>query len=267
MIKALFFDVDGTLLDGSWRLTERTREALRACKTNGMKVYIATGRPPLLKMMLSLSTEDEELFGDGGVYYNGGGVLDGTRMIYTPLHEDASRTAYDILNRYDLPNVAVQMMNEIQTIRHRLKDEEYPLWGVDRAQMPPYEDVRHDEVIKLFAYSLTDSIEPVFGEIKAAIGGNCTMYLTGHGHNIEIVGKNVTKKYGVDMLADLNGLTHDEIAVFGDDGNDLEMIAGYENSFAMGNASDEIKAAAKFITLSNREDGIYHALKNMLKVI
>lgn len=267
MIKALFFDMDGTLLDSAWKITDLTKQALKECKANGIKVYIATGRPPLLKMMLKLTSEEERLISDGGVYYNGGCVVDGAHKFYMPLHEEISRRSVGILNKTEDVNVAVQMMNEVQTLRHQLADAEYPLWGIDKDAMPPYSDVGYDEVIKIFAYSLNSSLERIFDEISDAVGSESNLYLTGRGRNIEITGKNVTKKYGVDKIAELNGLAHNEIAVFGDDRNDLEMITGYENSFAMGNATDEIKIAAAHITLSNSDEGIYHALKNILKVI
>ena len=59
----------------------------------------------------------------------------------------------------------------------------------------------------------------------------------------------------------------EEIAVFGDDVNDLEMIQAYPVSIAMGNAVEEVKAAAKHITLPNDEGGIAYALKDILHII
>ena len=60
---------------------------------------------------------------------------------------------------------------------------------------------------------------------------------------------------------------YEEIAVFGDDLNDLEMISAYPVSIAMGNAVEEVKSAAKYTTLPNDEGGIVHALKNILHII
>ena len=62
------------------------------------------------------------------------------------------------------------------------------------------------------------------------------------------------------------GLTEDELAVFGDDLNDMEIISAYPCSVAMGNAVEEIKMAAKYVTLANDDDGIAHAIK-MLDLI
>ena len=56
----------------------------------------------------------------------------------------------------------------------------------------------------------------------------------------------------------------DEVAVFGDDVNDLEMIAFYPRSVAMGNAVEQVKQAAGYVTKTNDEGGIAHALEQIL---
>ena len=57
------------------------------------------------------------------------------------------------------------------------------------------------------------------------------------------------------------GFDKDEIAVFGDDVNDLEMISYYKHSVAMGNGDARVKEKASFVTRSNDEDGIAFALE------
>lgn len=76
--------------------------------------------------------------------------------------------------------------------------------------------------------------------------------------DIEIVNK---------KLIDLCGFDQDEVAVFGDDYNDIEMLKGFKHSIAMGYACDEVKRCAGHITLGNDEEGIYYALNNILKLI
>ncbi len=63
------------------------------------------------------------------------------------------------------------------------------------------------------------------------------------------------------------GLTQEEIAVFGDDLNDMEMLSHCPNSVAMGNAHPRIKEIAAHVTLSNDADGIAHALKSIFHII
>ena len=63
------------------------------------------------------------------------------------------------------------------------------------------------------------------------------------------------------------GIQPEELAVFGDDLNDLEMIRAYPVSVAMGNAVEEVKSVAKYVTLDNDKGGIAHALKEILHII
>lgn len=71
MIKALFFDLDGTLLTPDKRLSDASVSALAACRERGIQVYTATARPPRLARIFGWGTRELPLF-DGGVFYNGG---------------------------------------------------------------------------------------------------------------------------------------------------------------------------------------------------
>ena len=65
----------------------------------------------------------------------------------------------------------------------------------------------------------------------------------------------------------MRGYKKNEIAVFGDDFNDIEMLSEYPFSVAMGNAEAQVKAVAKYVTLDNDSDGIYEAIYNILKLM
>ena len=70
MIRALFFDLDGTLLTSGKTLADSTRVALRQCQKQGIRIFLVTARAPLLDKMLGW-TEAEFCFFDGGIYCNG----------------------------------------------------------------------------------------------------------------------------------------------------------------------------------------------------
>lgn len=81
------------------------------------------------------------------------------------------------------------------------------------------------------------------------------------GANIEINNKGANKGDGLKGLCNVIGLDMSEVMAFGDGGNDLEMIeqAGY--GIAMANGEEEVKQKAKFVTLSNDEDGVAYAIE------
>ena len=74
----------------------------------------------------------------------------------------------------------------------------------------------------------------------------------------------MSKLTGVEAIRTALGLAEDEIAVFGDDLNDLPMLARYPVSVAMGNAVPEARAAASLVTRSCDEDGVAQALDKLV---
>ncbi len=269
MIKALFFDLDGTLLTSAKKLSSKTKTALKACRDVGIKVFTATARPPLLSKMLNLTRDEEELLQDGGVFYNGGCICCNNKRIYTFLPAEAVSRSIEMIQQYRNANMAVQMMDEKHSFRFDLSDNEYKLWGVDDVDRVPFENLVYAHVVKLVIFSPWDILPELRENLNNTVGTMANVYLTGKDdfRSIEIVDKRVNKKLAIDRMIKLCKLDHDEVAVFGDDFNDMEMLKGFKNSIAMGNACDEVKSCAEYVTFSNDEDGIFYALRSILKLI
>lgn len=269
MIKALFFDLDGTLLTSSKHLSYKTRTALKKCKDKGIKVFPATGRPPLLTKMLNFDYEEDEILKDGGVFYNGGCICCNNEKRYTFLPEEAAIKSIELINSSDEVNLAVQMADEEHSFRFVPPEGECRLWGVGNDELVSYDKLKYKQIIKIVVFSPWDSLPGLYKKLTNAVSDEANLYLTGTTdfRSIDVVNKGINKKLAIDRLLDIYGFDHDEAAVFGDDFNDIEMLSGFNNSIAMGNACNEVKSYAKHVTLCNDEDGIHYALKNILKLI
>jgi len=81
---------------------------------------------------------------------------------------------------------------------------------------------------------------------------------------LEIMKQDASKKNAVKFLIDRYNIRQDEIIAIGDNFNDKEMIAFAGTGVAMGNAPDEIKAAAKFVTDTNNNDGVAKAIQTLV---
>ncbi len=81
---------------------------------------------------------------------------------------------------------------------------------------------------------------------------------------LEILNPLVNKGYGVKMLADKLGLQQSEVMAIGDQENDLAMIEYAGTGVAMGNAIDSVKNIAQFVTKTNMEDGVAHAIEELV---
>jgi len=78
--------------------------------------------------------------------------------------------------------------------------------------------------------------------------------------------KSVSKLNSIEEMLKYYKFDKNEIAVFGDDVPDMEMLCEYEYGFAMGNAESHIKEKAHYITLDNNNDGVHHAICDILKL-
>lgn len=269
--KALFFDLDGTLLDSGKRIPPSAVEALRAARQKGVKVFVSTGRSLRVDKMLGWTTE-ETLF-DGGVYSNGACIQSGDEIRYVCIAPEAVRAVIDEVSRY--PEVHLSLNGE--GARHAFNftppEDIWGPWGITPADVVPLDDaaVTHCTKMLVFYKELVNSTRPLpealFPALQARCGHLATLYLTDRGATIQVVPRESSKRAGIDHICRALGLEPEEIAVFGDDLNDLDMIRAYPVSIAMGNAVDEVKAAAAHLTRTNDEGGVAHALREILHII
>lgn len=78
----------------------------------------------------------------------------------------------------------------------------------------------------------------------------------------DIIARGNSKSKGIDHVLEYYGIALKDTMAFGDGGNDIPMLGHAGIGVAMGNASDEVKAAADYVTTSVDEDGIMNALKH-----
>lgn len=271
MTKALFFDLDGTLLNSKKEISYQTKETLKKCKSNNIKLFIATARPPLLDKMLSWDNDTLSLF-DGGAYYNGGCLVINGNKTYTPIDDDIVKKSIQHVIEYDNLNIALQLEHEKHAFRYPLSKMAYKAWGVSGESMLNLSEVAGIRTVKIaiFFANLIDSATPINPERVNALESLCRdtaqFYLTDKGILVQIMARGVNKASGIEKIRQHMGLEKNEIAVFGDDVNDIEMLSEYENSVAMGNADEIVKQKATHITLTNDNDGIHHAITNILKI-
>lgn len=270
MIQAIFFDLDGTLLDSEKRVPASALRALRRCRERGVRLFVATARPPILEKMLDWS-EAGPLF-DGGVYCNGAcTVLDG-RKEYQRIPPDVVRDVLARTRESDGLNVSLQMTEELQAFRLPLADAAWALWGLRPEEASPIDAQALERTVKMLIFyeNLVDSVTELPPELVEALRQSCDgrarMYVTDNGRAIQLNSLAAGKYAGVERIRRALGLSREEVAVFGDDVNDLEMLRGYPHAVAMGNAATEIRAQAPLVTRSNDNGGIDWGIREVLDI-
>lgn len=268
MIRALFFDLDGTLLTSGKTIASSTRAALEDCRASGVKLFIATGRSPRLDRTLNWTAEELALF-DGGVFSNGACTLLDGREHWAHIHPTAVAACVRLAGACGA-RISLHLPDGGHAFNFVLPREVWGPWGVDEHNVVPLDECAMARTVKMLIFHehLVDSVtllpEGLLADLTAEAGDRVSLYLTDQGRTIQMAAKDVSKLTGIERIRKSLGLAEDELAVFGDDLNDLPMLRRYPNSVAMGNAVPEAKAVAHLVTGSCDEDGIAQALRQLL---
>lgn len=256
MIKALFFDIDGTLISfKTHTVPESTVQAIRMAKERGVKVFISTGRP--LPLICGL---DAVLpYVDGYVTTNGAYnfVGDETVTCDTIAPEEVKRIiGYSM--QFGVPCLvdgtkSIALLNENEQFDYIFRK----LLRITTLEHPaPLEDVLAEGVLQLTPFFTQEQEDEAM-----ALAKGCTIGRW-HPEFVDITAGGIDKALGLQKMADYLGLKIEETMAFGDGGNDIPILVKAGIGVAMGNAGDEIKQKADYVTTHIDEDGIYNALRH-----
>ena len=253
MIKALFFDIDGTLVSFKTHcIPSSTIDALTAAKRNGIDVYISTGRP----YTLINNIDDIKHLIDGYITANGAYCFSGDEVIscHTIPADDVRKllvksgemnfstiiVGINELAMYNPTPEATGLFKNLLNINCFKQAEFETAISTPLLQLTPFISEEQERMLLPALSGITASRwYPAFTDMTA-IG--------------------VNKAQGLYEIAMRNGYKETETMAFGDGGNDISIIKAAGIGIAMGNAGDEVKQAADFVTTSVDDNGIYNAL-------
>lgn len=252
MIKAAFFDIDGTLYSHTKQETcESTMKALHSLKEKGIKIFLATGRHFRKIEKFSIS----QIPFDGYVTLNGQICTDSNKNLLfgNPIKGPDAQYLVDVFEKKERP----LMIIEQDRMYINFIDE-----AVKKAQEAistglPQIDEYHGAKIYQFIGYVTRAEE----EELAKMIPNCKLTRWYEG-GVDIISKFGGKVTGIRKMLEAYGLTREEIIAFGDGENDMEMLEFAGIGVAMGNAKDVVKEKADYVTAHIDEDGIAKALKH-----
>ncbi|MCL1859666.1 MAG: HAD family hydrolase [Oscillospiraceae bacterium] len=260
-IKMIVTDLDRTLLKNDNTVSEYTISILQRCRDKGIKIFIATARPPLLNNMLSWGKNILSLF-DGGIYYNGGCVIINKQKEYLLVSDEIVQETINNVCKYEKLNIALQLTNEKHAFRFPLEDKGYKSWGVTSEEALTLQQAVNLRTVKILIFfnNLIDSVTPLDDKLiiflKELCNENAQFYLTDNGTCVQIMGKSINKATSIEKIRTSLYFKNNEIVVFGDDYNDVEMLRKCGIGVAVENAVDEAKQAADFICATNDNDGV-----------
>jgi len=267
MIKLIALDIDGTLITSDRQISERTRLALNKAHDSGCAIVLSTGRA-----FKSLQNVTEMLgCADFAITSSGGGVfrMDGEMLFAQDMPPHLVREVTKIVNSF---GATPEMYIQGQAYASGYQLDNMDAWGLPkknqgyvlgtRIRIDDY-DAFIEEKINLIEgmdvltapaeirQPLREALEKVEG---ISVTASSPFYV-----DINTVG--VTKASGLRHLGELLGIDRSEMMAFGDAENDISMLEYAGIGVAMGNAAEEVKAAAEYITDTNDCDGIAKALR------
>lgn len=250
MIRAVFFDIDGTLYSHSaGQIYPSTLAAVRSLQENGILTVICTGRHLLEMKELPVLSQPF----DGYITLNGQICLDEKFEVYDshPIVGEDKDRLISVFNEKKIPLMLVEKdrlyINCFNEMIARTQD----------AIGTPVPEIREYDGADIFlacAFLMPE-------DQKLLMARFCSLKAVNwHPYGIDILPENSGKMAGIKAFLKKYGISREETMAFGDAQNDIDMISFAGIGVAMGNAPENVCAAADYVTEDVDHDGIVRAL-------
>lgn len=259
MIKLVVSDIDGTLLpDGGHEINPEVLDVILKLREKGMQFAAASGRQwSSIEAVFEPIREKIFYLSDNGAYVG----CHGRNLFLHTIETDLIHEMIRDIQKLRGSGVAV-VLSGMDVVYVDERDEEIYDWLVHgykfRVEKVPDLLKVEDRFIKISAYrkseveEVTRALREKYGErLKITISGDMWM---------DCMASGVNKGEAVKVLQESLGITVQETMAFGDQLNDMEMLKQAYYSFAIGNARQEVKEAARFQTDTNKRDGVLKIL-------
>ena len=273
MIRLLAIDIDGTLLDSRGALPQAHHDALVDAVARGVEIALVTGRSyhftkpiaDLLPVPLTLITNNGALVkaSDGATLLRRtvAGAVARQVLEATRAYEDSVALVFD---RPDERQIVFERMDWSHP--HRRGYFEKNRAFITHADTSLLDALTEDPVQVMFNGSvepmraLAADLKrlPVAHEMSVAI----TEYEQRDFSLIDVNGPRCSKGTTLASWVGSRGWTRDEVAAFGDNLNDVEMLDFAGTAFVMGNAADIVKARGYAVTGTHDEGGLASAVRS-----
>ena len=257
MTKAIFFDIDGTLLDingGLSSLTDRVKNDLNQLKRAGHYLFIATGRP------YAFLQEEILNFGfDGFVVLNGALVIVDDKIIFRhTINPAAVKKICDYAASENIEYILESHPNVYFRRDAKAVENFFRKIRVDYSNFVRDFEIENVETFKIECVTFrkdVENLDKVYKKILATEG------FSGWSDpfrfkSLEVSSDKISKADGVINALKFLNINIENSYAFGDGYNDIEMISRVGTGIAMGTAGEDLKRAAKFVVPSVHEDGV-----------
>ena len=271
--KLICIDVDGTLLNSKHKITKRTKDIILQAHKMGVHIVISTGR------MYTDAEYYSNLIGvKSPVIASNGAFIkekDNDKVIFKDvLGKSLSLELLEIFRKHSIKpyfstphkfyygNIMFKLfylVTKLLGTRSNKLDAEYVFsWN-------QWEKVLHKEKDNIVKGEIIYKDAALIYELRNELKTLPQLEIVDSSrYNIEITRQGVSKGKAVAILAAFYGLTREEIITIGDSENDVSMLEYAGLGIAMGNATDNVKQKADYITDSNDQEGVANAINKFI---
>ena len=272
MNKVIFFDVDGTLVGKSQKITENNQKALSLLRKNGYKVFLCTGRMTLSAM---IGLEETEI--DGMITLAGGVVYVGNDIIFeNKIDKNLLKKVIQLFDEHHIYySLETRLGNfhtkGLQDFYLNWIDEHYKDNPVAKATLKADKIGKNQYLIRdfhmnemnvqkmTFIAEKRENFEIIQSQLEDIFNINYfsqnEKYIDG-----ELILKDCTKITGIEKILQYYQSDISHTVAFGDSMNDYEMLSYVDTAIAYINAPEQLKALAIDYFDNPDQDGIYQTL-------
>ncbi|MDY3917726.1 MAG: HAD family hydrolase [Candidatus Limivivens sp.] len=262
MIKLIASDIDGTLLpEGSDKLNPEMYTVIRMLKERGTLFAAASGRSYPSIARLFAPVKDDMIF----IADNGSNVVCRGYETFSAVlnRRDTEELVYAMRKRGD----CTILLSSKTTVYLETEDEQL----LDLLINGYHNNVRvckdvldqEDSIVKAAIY-YRPGIQKIAGPIIEEWKDRFHVMAAGDPW-LDFVDYRADKGKALESIQELLKISREETMAFGDNLNDLGMLARAEESYAVANARPEVRAAAKHQADSNLQDGVLKIMRRLLE--
>lgn len=265
--KMVCLDIDGTLLNSDYRISEKTKEVIRVvANEKHIPVILVSARMPkgILFLQKELEIVQPVICYSGALIWDNGHILSNITM---PISE--VKKVYNLAKAAGI-NISIYKDDEWYI-------EELDAWAKQESEITTCIPVNanFNELFnkweqadsgpnKILCMAKPEDMKRLAVEVKANCA-DCLNVYPSKSTYLEIMPVAATKTFAIEFLSRKFGIQKYQIIAIGDNYNDIDMIKFAGLGIAMGNAPEDVKMCADAVTLSNDEDGVAEALKKYLR--
>ena len=268
MYKAVFTDMDGTLLRNDHSISEATRAMLQKLVAAGIPVVLVSARPihGILPISRWLGLQNMPI-----VSLNGGYIGLEEKIIYeSAIEPQTIAEIQQIARGFSVTLIYYAGMewfsesDDAATAKEQ-RITDVPIRIAPFAELATYWKAHGSGINKIMAVGEPGVVNVLENKLHGMYGNRMNVY-TSKPTYLEIMQQGASKTNAVKFLINRYQLRPDEIIAVGDNFNDKDMIAFAGRGIAMGNAPAEVKAVASYVTDTNQQDGVRKALEKFIAV-